>query len=66
VPDHDHDHDHDGDVDVDRSTDDAELEREARRLLALSRVRQYGDPALRMKAREVERFDADLRVSSRG
>jgi peptide deformylase len=68
VPDHDHQHDHDHDHDhehehehgADSATDDAELEREARRLIALSRVRQYGDPALRMKAREVEHFDADL------
>jgi peptide deformylase len=48
---HDHDHDHD---------DEQELEQEARRLLALSRIRQYGDTALRMKAREVEVFDDDL------
>lgn len=41
--------------------DEQELEREARRLLALTRIRQYGDPALRMKAREVEGFDDDLR-----
>ncbi len=57
---HDHDHDHDHDDDVGSAAEDAELEKEARRLLALSRVRQYGDPALRMKAREVETFDADL------
>jgi len=38
-----------------------DLEREARRLLALSRIRQYGDGVLRMKAREVETFDDDLR-----
>jgi peptide deformylase len=38
-----------------------DLEREARRLLALSRIRQYGDGVLRMKAREVESFDDDLR-----
>jgi peptide deformylase len=62
VPDHEHDHDHDDHEhdDHDHTSDSAELEREARRLLALSRIRQYGDPVLRMKAREVERFDADL------
>lgn len=38
-----------------------ELEREVRRLVALSRIRQYGDPVLRMRAREVEVFDDDLR-----
>jgi peptide deformylase len=41
-------------------TEDEELERAARRLVALSRIRQYGDAALRMKARDVETFDADL------
>jgi peptide deformylase len=37
-----------------------DLEREARRLVALSRIRQYGDGVLRMKARDVESFDDDL------
>ncbi len=32
----------------------------ARRRLALAQIRQYGDPALRMTAREVESFDEDL------
>ena len=45
---------------TEREADERELEREARRLLALSRIRQYGDPVLRMKAREVESFDDDL------
>jgi peptide deformylase len=50
---------------VDES-DDEQLERAARRLVALSRIRQYGDPALRMKGREVESYDADLeRLSER-
>jgi peptide deformylase len=35
-------------------------EQEARRRAALTQIRQYGDPALRMKAREVEDFDDDL------
>ena len=35
-------------------------EREARRQLALAQIRQYPDPALRMRAREVEDFDEDL------
>ena len=68
MPDHEHDHSHDhadhdhgDDVhDHDHAADEQELEREARRLLALSRIRQYGDTALRMKAREVEGFDEDL------
>jgi peptide deformylase len=35
-------------------------EREARRALALAQIRQYPDPALRMRANEVEEFDDDL------
>jgi peptide deformylase len=44
----------------DEAADDEAIERAARRLVALSRIRQYGDPALRMKGREVESFDEDL------
>lgn len=33
---------------------------EAIRLAALAQIRQYGDPVLRMEAREVESFDDDL------
>jgi peptide deformylase len=36
-------------------------EREVRRRLALAQVRQYPDPVLRMRAKEVENFDDDLR-----
>ena len=61
---HDHDHSHDpSDHDherADHAADDQELEREARRMLALARIRQYGDTVLRMKAREVDAFDDDL------
>ena len=35
-------------------------EREARRRIALAQIRQYPDPALRMKAAAVEDFDDDL------
>ena len=35
-------------------------EQEARRRLALAQIRQYPDPVLRMKAREVEAFDEEL------
>jgi peptide deformylase len=35
-------------------------EQEARRRLALAQIRQYPDPVLRMRAREVDRFDDDL------
>ena len=55
---HDHDHDHDHEVDEDAR---AEAEAEARRRFALSQIRQYGDPALRLKANDVEEFDDDLR-----
>ena len=63
MADHEHDHSHDHgehDHEHEDAADDQELEREARRLLALSRIRQYGDSVLRMKAREVESFDDDL------
>jgi peptide deformylase len=71
--DHDHEHDHAGEpVDTehegaehgDGEHDDAEraaAEAEARRRFALAQIRQYGDPALRLKAHEVEDFDDDLR-----
>jgi peptide deformylase len=36
-------------------------EADLRRRLALAQIRQYGDPALRMAAREVADFDDDLR-----
>jgi peptide deformylase len=37
-----------------------DAEAEARRQVALAQIRQYPDPALRMRANEVEGFDADL------
>jgi peptide deformylase len=37
-----------------------DAEREARRRLALAQIRQWPDPALRMRANEVEDFDDDL------
>ena len=42
--------------------DDHELdpEEETRRRLALAQIRQWGDPALRLRAHEVENFDDDL------
>ena len=56
----DHDHDHDHDHDDEHGDDGPDLEREARRQLALARIRQYGDSVLRMQGREVEAFDDDL------
>jgi peptide deformylase len=65
---HDHDHDHEHDH-HDHEPDDVETEEEAqeraeteaRKQLALAQIRQYGDPALRLKAHEVDDFDDDLR-----
>jgi peptide deformylase len=61
--DHDHDHAHDEHVEELETDEEAEAraEAEARRQLALAQIRQYGDPALRMKANEVADFDDDLR-----
>jgi len=56
-----HVHDHDEEHEAEERADEEELERAARRLVALSRIRQYGDPVLRMRAREVESYDNDLR-----
>lgn len=59
---HDHDHEHDDEHDHEPDEDAREkAEVEARRRLALAQIRQYGDPALRLKAHEVEEFDDDLR-----
>jgi peptide deformylase len=62
---HDHEHDHHHDDEETRAEDERELELEARRMLALARIRQYGDPALRMKAREIETVDDDVRRLAR-
>ncbi len=40
--------------------DELDAQQAARRRLALAQIRQYPDPVLRMTAREVEAFDADL------
>jgi peptide deformylase len=61
MADHEHEHEHPvGQVlEVDeRSERDAE--HEARKRLALAQIRQYGDPALRMRANEVLVFDEEL------
>ena len=54
--DHEHEHDHEPDEEAREKA-----EAEARRRLALAQIRQYGDPALRLVAHEVEAFDDDLR-----
>jgi len=57
----DHDHDHADHDHADHEHDQAgRAEQQARRQLALSQIRQYGDPVLRMRANEVEAFDDEL------
>jgi peptide deformylase len=59
---HDHDHDHDHDHEPEATEEQRrEAEAEARRRLALAQIRQYGDPALRMRAHEVAEVDGDVR-----
>jgi peptide deformylase len=60
MDDHEHEHDEHEHDEHEHPADEQELERQARRLIALSRIRQYGDSVLRMKAREVEAYDDDL------
>jgi peptide deformylase len=42
--------------------EELDAEREARRRLALAQIRQYPDAALKLKARDVDEFDDDLRA----
>jgi peptide deformylase len=58
---HDHNHEHDDEHDHDEHDHEQDAEVEARRRLALAQIRQYGDPALRLRAHEVSEFDDDLR-----
>lgn len=58
-----HDHEHEHDHDEEELSEDearAEVERLVRKEVALSQVRQYGDPVLRMRAADVEEFDEEL------
>ena len=59
---HEHDHEHDDHDHGELSEDEAraEVERLVRKEVALSQVRQYGDPVLRMRADDVEEFDEEL------
>ena len=45
---------------IDEETGELDAETQARRQLALTQIRQYGDPVLRMRARDVSSFDEDL------
>ena len=58
---HEHDHEHDHLHDHEHEEPSEDVEAEARRQLALAQIRQYGDPALRMPAHEVEGVDDDVR-----
>jgi peptide deformylase len=65
--DHEHDHEHDHDDELEELSDEeaqAEAERLVRKEIALSQIRQYGDPVLRMRAEEVTDFDDELREVS--
>jgi peptide deformylase len=50
-----------GEIEAQIVDEELDAERDARRQLALAQIRQYPDPALRMKAKPVEEFDDDLR-----
>ncbi len=62
---HEHDHAHEQDHEHDHEPLDdevrAERERDLRRQVALAQIRQYGDPALRIRAGEVDVFDDELK-----
>jgi peptide deformylase len=49
-----------GEVEGQVRSEELDAEREARRRLALTQVRQYPDPILRMQAREVEELDESV------
>jgi len=48
------------DLEADAPSAEEEAQSEVRRRLALVQIRQYPDPALRMRANEVDRFDETL------
>ena len=56
----DHDHDHAGHDHAHEHDQDDRAEQQARRRVALSQIRQYGDPVLRMRANEVDAYDEEL------
>jgi peptide deformylase len=61
-----HDHDHDHDAEAHEAAEERELtldpEVAARRAAAMSFIRQLGDPVLKSRATEVDRFDDSLRA----
>jgi peptide deformylase len=46
---------------IEEEAEELDAETQARRQLALAQIRQYGDPVLRMRARDVSAFDEDLK-----
>jgi peptide deformylase len=58
---HEHDDEHVAGQVVDHDEAERDAEREARRLVALAQIRQYGDPVLRMRAEPVEQVDDEVR-----
>jgi peptide deformylase len=58
---HEHDEEHEH-GELTEAEAQAEAERLVRKEIALSQIRQYGDPVLRMHAEEVEEFDDELRA----
>jgi peptide deformylase len=60
-----HTHEHEGEhvsgQVVEHDDVERDAEREARRIVALAQIRQYGDPVLRMRAEPVEQVDDELR-----
>ena len=59
MDDHGHEHEHDH-VHEAEENGDRDAERLVRKRIALAQVRQFGDPVLRMRAGDVERFDEEL------
>ena len=58
---HDHDEEHVSGQVVEHDDVERDAEHEARRLVALAQIRQYGDPVLRMRAEPVEQVDDEVR-----
>ena len=46
---------------IEEDVAELDAETQALRQLALAQIRQYGDPVLRMQARDVSSFDEDLK-----
>jgi peptide deformylase len=58
---HEHENEHVSGQVVEHDVDERDAEHEARRLVALAQIRQYGDPVLRMRAEPLEEVDEEVR-----